>query len=80
MAVAVSLVSFAGFRATFVAGSVLSVAILALALFMWATDGTTDLLASVVLAALSAATDAVASRPARALSEKDSPLNLPVFG
>ena len=78
--VLVSLISFAGFRVAFIAGSVLSGAIVALSLFWWATDGTSNPLASAAIAAVSTAVDAVASRTARGLAERDSPLNLPVFG
>jgi hypothetical protein len=76
----VSLVSFTGIRLTFVLGAVLSAAALVVVWLTWGTYPTDD---STAVAGLSLATlvvDAFASRPSRGLSEKDSPLNLPVFG
>ena len=76
----VSLVSFTGLRLTFALGAVFSVALLATAGLTWGTYPTDESAAVAGLALVALVTDAVASRPSRGLSEKDSPLNLPVFG
>lgn len=75
-----SLMSFGGFRLTFYAAAVLGVMVLAadLALRGSYPADEWELIAGLSLLAILA--DLVAARPARALSEKDSPLNLPVFG
>lgn len=76
----VSLVSFTGIRLTFALGAVLSAAALVTVGLTWGTYPTD---ASIAVAGLSLAAlvmDVVGSRPSRGLSEKDSPLNLPVFG
>ncbi|MDA4132694.1 MAG: hypothetical protein OK454_06165, partial [Thaumarchaeota archaeon] len=75
-----SLVSFAAIRISFVVAAVLSILIFAITIITW---GGYDMSYSAVILILSAVTvlvDAVASRPPKALSERDSPLNLPVFG
>jgi hypothetical protein len=46
----------------------------------WGTYATDYSAAAAVLSLVAVMVDAVASRPSRGLSEKDSPLNLPVFG
>jgi hypothetical protein len=76
----VSLVSFTGLRLTFVLGAVLSAAVLVTVGLTWGTYPTDDSAAAAVLSLVALAADALASRPSRGLSEKDSPLNLPVFG
>jgi hypothetical protein len=78
--VMVSLVSFTGRRPTFVLGAVLSAAVLATLALTWGTYATNDSIAAGVLSVASLAVDSVASIPSKELSEKDSPLNLPVFG
>lgn len=75
-----SLVSFAGVRLSFGVGALLSALVAALVALQWSAYVATDAEAAVVLSVICAILDAVASRPARGLSEKDSPLNLPVFG
>jgi glycerol uptake facilitator-like aquaporin len=75
-----SLVSFTGFRATFILAAVLSAVLLLRVLLLWSDFPSTDSASVAVLSIVTIALDAVASRPAKALSEKDSPLNLPVFG
>ena len=78
--VADSLVSFAGVRVSFAAGVGLSALVLVIVAVQWRSYVVTDAEVAVALSIVSAALDAVAWRPAKALSEKDSPLNLPVFG
>ena len=75
-----SVVSLGGFRFVFVAGAVLSVLTLALVAVLWGDFPEGDELATIFLAIVTALVDIGASRPSKALSEKDSPLNLPVFG
>jgi hypothetical protein len=76
----VSLVSLTGIRLTFILGAVLSAVVLVTAGLTWGTYATDESAAVVGLALVAVVIDAVASRPSRGLSEKDSPLNLPVFG
>jgi hypothetical protein len=76
----VSLVSFTGFRLTFILGAALSAAVLASVALTWGTYVTDDSIAAAGLSLVGLVVDAMASRPSRGLSEKDSPLNLPVFG
>ncbi len=76
----VSLVSFTGIRLTFVLGAVLSAAALAAVGLTWGTYPTDGSIAVAALSLAALVVDAVGSRPSRGLSEKDSPLNLPVFG
>lgn len=78
--VIVSLVSFTGRRPTFVLGAVLSAAVLVTLALSWGTYATNDSIAAAVISLASLAVDAVASSPSKELSERDSPLNLPVFG
>jgi hypothetical protein len=75
-----SLVSFAGVRASFIVGSVLSTAVLAIIAIQWGAYLDSYSMAAVVLSLLAVVADFVASRPARALSEQSNPMNLPVFG
>jgi len=76
----VSLVSFTGLRLTFVLGAALSAAVLVTVGLTWGTYPTSDSVAAAGLSLVALVVDVVAARPSRALSEKDSPLNLPVFG
>ena len=76
----VSLVSFTGIRLTFVLGAVLSAAVLVAVGLTWGTYPTGDSTAAAGLSLVALMVDAVASRASKGLSEKDSPLNLPVFG
>ena len=76
----VSLVSFTGVRLAFIFGAVLSAAVLVTVGLTWGTYTTYDSAAVAGLAVVALIVDAVASRPSKGLSEKDSPLNLPVFG
>ncbi len=76
----VSLVSFTGLRLTFALGAVLSAAALVTLGLTWGTYPTDDSIAVAALSLVALVLDAVASRPSRGLSEKESPLNLPVFG
>jgi hypothetical protein len=76
----VSLVSFTGIRLTFALGAVLSAAALIVVGLTWGTYPTDDSIAVAALSLVALVVDAVGSRPSRGLSEKDSPLNLPVFG
>jgi len=76
----VSLISFTGVRLTFVLGAILSAAVLVTVGLTWGTYPGNDSTALAGLALAALIIDAVASRPSRGLSEKDSPLNLPVFG
>jgi hypothetical protein len=75
-----ALVSFKGVRMSFMLGAILSAVVLALFAISWGGVGTSESEVALVLSVVTILTDAVASRPARALSERDSPLNLPVFG
>ena len=76
----VSLVSFTGIRLTFALGAVLSAAALVVVGLTWGTYATDDSIAVAALSLAALVVDAVGSRPSKGLSEKDSPLNLPVFG
>ena len=78
--VAVSLLSFTGRRPAFILGALLSVAVLAMIALSWGTYSSNDSIPAGILSAASLAVNALASSPSRELSEKDSPLNLPVFG
>ncbi len=75
-----SLVSFAGVRMSFAAGAALSAAVLALVALQWSSYAGADSQVAAVLSVICMVLDSIAFRPARGLSEKDSPLNLPVFG
>ena len=74
-----SLVSFKGFGWALLIDAALSLAVLGLVAVNWSTYGSNSL-PSAVLAVVAAAMEIVGSRPAKVLAEKDSPLNLPVFG
>lgn len=78
--VVVSLVSLAGIRQIFVLGAILAALLLATLFLAWGTYASASAELAAVLSVLALGTDAVASRPSRGLAEKDSPLNLPVFG
>jgi hypothetical protein len=75
-----SVISFAGLRVAFLFGAFLSVVVFALVALQWGALVSADSVAALVLSVGTLLVDAVASRPAKALSERDSPLNLPVFG
>ena len=75
-----SLVSIAGVRRGFILGAVLSAIMIARVALLWGTYPAPDEETTLALAAVALLVDVVASRPAKGLSEKDSPLNLPVFG
>jgi hypothetical protein len=75
-----ALVSFADIRSSFIVGSVLSTAVLAIIALQWGAYSDAYSMAAVVLASLAVVADFVASRPAKALSEQSNPMNLPVFG
>ena len=75
-----ALVSFAGIRVSFIVGSMLSTAVLAIIAIQWGAYFETYSLAAVALSLLAVMADVVASRPAKALSEQSNPMNLPVFG
>lgn len=77
--VVAALVSLKGFGWAFLLSGGLSIAVLALVVVKWGAFGSNSL-PSVVLAVAAAAVEFAGSRPERELSEKDSPLNLPVFG
>lgn len=75
-----SLVSLVGVRASFAVDTALCALIVMLFAVQW---GSYDISAApwvVALSAICIVLNALAFRPARGLSEKDSPLNLPVFG
>jgi hypothetical protein len=76
----VSLVSFTGLRLTFILGAALSAVVLVSVALTWGTYATDVSIAAAGLSLVALVVDAVGSRPSRGLSEKDSPLNLPVFG
>jgi hypothetical protein len=76
----VSLVSFVGVRTIFAFGAILAAALLAVVLLTWGAYTTDDALFVGVFSVVTLVVDAIALMPSKALSEKDSPLNLPVFG
>jgi hypothetical protein len=75
-----ALVSFAGVRMSFMLGAILSAVVLALFAISWGGPSATVSEAAIALSVATVLVDALASRPSKSLSEKDSPLNLPVFG
>jgi len=75
-----AVVSFTGLRASFVLGTVLSALVLAIFALSWGGPPTNISEVAVVLSVPTIVVDSFASSPSRTLSEKDSPLNLPVFG
>jgi len=75
-----SLVSFAGVRVSFAFGAALSAVVLARLALEWSGYFAADVEIAAVLSVICIVVDAIAFRPAKGLSEKDSPLNLPVFG
>jgi hypothetical protein len=77
---AASLVSWGGFRVTFYMGSVLAVMVFAADLALRGQFPADEWELTGALSLATVAVDMVASRPAKTLAEKDSPLNLPVFG
>ncbi len=75
-----SLVAIAGVRKSFILGAILSAIMIARVALLWGNYPAMDQATAVALSAITLVVDVVASRPSKALSEKDSPLNLPVFG
>jgi hypothetical protein len=75
-----SLVSIAGVRMGFLLGAALSAIIIARVALLWGSYPAADEEAAIALSVVTLLIDVVASRPSKGLSEKDSPLNLPVFG
>ena len=75
-----SLVSFTGARVSFAAGAALSAIVLVLVALQWGGYVAIHAELAAVLSVVCIVLDAIAFRPAKGLSEKDSPLNLPVFG
>ena len=75
-----SLISFAGVRISFAFGAALSAVLLARIALEWSGYVAADVEAAAALCVVSIVLNAIAFRPAKGLSEKDSPLNLPVFG
>ena len=75
-----SLVAIAGLRRSFILGAILSAILIARVALLWGSYPAADEETTLALSAVTFLVDVVASRPARGLSEKDSPLNLPVFG
>ena len=78
--VVVSVVSFVVPRFTFVVSAVLSVGVLAIIAARYSRFNPDLALVTAFLATVALIADAFAARPSKALAEKDSPLNLPVFG
>jgi hypothetical protein len=76
----ISLVSLTGFRIMFVLGAAASLGVLGVLALTWGDFGASDAVAVAVICVLAFLADVVASMSSGALSEKDSPLNLPVFG
>ena len=74
-----SLVSIAGVRRGFILGAILSAIIIARVALLWGTYPAADEETTLALAAVALLVDVVASRPTKGLSEKNSPLKLPVF-
>jgi hypothetical protein len=75
-----SLVSIAGVRRSFIFGAILSAIMIARVALIWGSYPAADEETTLALSVVTFLVDMVASRPAKGLSEKDSPLNLPVFG
>jgi uncharacterized membrane protein len=75
-----SLVAIAGVRRSFILGAILSAIMIARVALLWGSYPAADEETTVALSAVAFLVDVVASRPSKALSERDSPLNLPVFG
>jgi hypothetical protein len=67
-------------RSSFLLGGVLSAVVVVFVALRWGVFATAYSEAAIALSVAALLVDVVASRPARALSERDSPLNLPVFG
>ena len=76
----VSLLSLTGVRVAFMVGAILSGIVLVVILASWGRFTTGDTVVAAMLSSAALAADILASRPSKGLSEKDSPLNLPVFG
>lgn len=77
--VVASLVSLKGFGWAFLLDAGLSVAVLALVIAKWGAYGSNSL-PSAILTVAATAFGLVGSRSAKGLAEKDSLMNLPVFG
>jgi len=78
--VLVSIISFVVPKYTFVISAILSVVVLGVVAARFDRFNQGVALVTVVLATVAVVVDALAARPAKELAEKDSPLNLPVFG
>jgi len=80
--VADGLVCFAGFRAAFYAGGLLSVAMAALVLYHWAggTPPNLGFTALSLVSLLALIADILAITSKKKLTEQQHPMNLPVFG
>jgi len=76
----VSVVSFIGSRIVFVFGAILAAAVLAVVALTWGDYVTNDALFVAVFSIVTLVVDLIGSTSSRELAEKDSPLNLPVFG
>ncbi len=75
-----AVVSLAMPRPALLAGAALSAVALGAVALAWGAYTLQDATVSAALSTVSLVVDAVASRPSRGLSERESPLNLPVFG
>ena len=76
----VSLVSLTERRVAFLIDAILSATVLVTLGLTWGAYSAINTEIALGLSTLALAVNAVASRPAKELAEKDSPLNLPVFG
>ena len=76
----VSLVALTGSKVVFVLGALLSVAVVLVVAATWGAYLEDYTLLVAVLATITLVTDILASMSSSHLAEKDSPLNLPVFG
>jgi uncharacterized membrane protein len=72
--------SFVVPRITFIVSAILSASVLLTVAVRFGRFNQDVALVTAVLATVALVTDAFAARPSKGLSEKDSPLNLPVFG
>ncbi len=75
-----SLISLVGVRVSFAFGAALSAVVLARVALEWSGYVAAEVEVAAVLSVISIVLDIIAFRPAKGLAEKDSPLNLPVFG
>jgi len=75
-----AVVSFVVPKYTFVVSAALSIAVLGIIAFRYDRLNPDLATATAVFATVAVIVDVLAARPSKELSEKDSPLNLPVFG